>query len=155
MIVFEGQLSAECKRYVLKKESKLGLISGLITAGIFTVPAIILAVKVHWIFIICVPALLIFSLLTGMPPHQKNHSAIMPSRITININNGTITSESEKFHLEQTVSNVVTVKDMGEWYHIYFGEKVDRLGRFVCQKDLICVGTLNEFEKIFDGKLES
>ncbi len=153
MIEFFGNLSNECQKYILRKESRIGLIAGLIVAIIFSVPSIVLAIKVNFIFIICIPALVIFALLAGMPPNKKNYNTVMPSKIVINIDSGTITSKSEKFHLERAISDIISVNDMGEWYHIFFGDKIDRLGRFVCQKDLIHGCTLDEFEKIFDGKI--
>lgn len=153
MIEFSGCLSYKCQRYILRKESRVGLISGLIVALLFSIPSVILTVKVNFIFIICIPALLIFALLAGMPPNKKNYNAIMPSKIIIDLNVGTIISKSEKFYLEREISDMVSVNDMGDWYHIYFGNKIDRLGRFVCQKDLIQGCTLDEFEKIFDKKM--
>ena len=153
MIEFSGCLSYKCQKYILKKESKAALISGLITAFIFSIPAMILSIKVNSIFIICIPALLVFALLAGMPPNKKNYSTIMPSNIIIDMNSGTIISKSEKFYLERAIFDIVSVNDMGDWYHIYFGDKIDRLGRFVCQKDLMHGCTVDEFEKIFDKKI--
>ena len=153
MIEFSGCLSHKCQKYILYKEAKIGLIAGITTASIFSIPAMILAIKVNFIFIICLPAFLIFGLLAGMPPNKKNYNFIMPSNIIINLNSGTIISKSEKFYLERAISEIVSVNDMGDWYHICFGDKIDRLGRFVCQKDLIRGCTVDEFEKIFVNKI--
>ena len=153
MIEFSGCLSYKCQKYILRKESRVGFIAGLITAIIFSIPTVLLAIKVHFIFIVGIPTLLSIAFLAGMPPSKKTYNTILPSKITIDPINGTIISESEKFYLKRSISDIVFIQDMGEWYHIYFGEKIDKLGRFVCQKDLIHGCTIGEFEKIFDKKI--
>ncbi|MBQ5725745.1 MAG: hypothetical protein IIV80_06300, partial [Clostridia bacterium] len=58
----------------------------------------------------------------------------------------------EKFHLINSIDDVTMIVDMGEWYHISFGKMLGS-GRFVCQKDLLVQGTIEDFEKLFEGKL--
>ena len=154
MIEFCGELSKSCAEYVKKKESRVGTISGIIGSTIFSIPVIFLSVAVNWVFILCLPVLIMMAVLCGMPPSKKNYAMIMPSKIVIDEKQDVIISKSSKFHIEQTVSNVTKVADMGDWYHIYFNDKVDRLGRFVCQKDLICKGTIEDFENIFADTIE-
>lgn len=150
MIEFSGSLSSKCKKYILRQESKVGLIAGGVIAAIFCAPAIILNVKIHISFLLSISILLLFALLAGMPPSKKNYSLIMPSKIVINFDTDTVISKSDRFCIEEAVSDIVLIADMGEWYHIYFGKKIDRLGRFVCQKDLIYGCTIEEFEEIFN-----
>ena len=61
-------------------------------------------------------------------------------------------SISEKFDWERDVSEVKEVIDYGKWYYIKF-TYFARNPRFVCEKALLCQGTLEEFEKIFKGKI--
>ena len=130
MIQFCGQISGECKRYMLRRESRVGLIAGIITSFIFLIPVIIAIIQIHWICVLGIPVLVYFALAAGMPPSKKNHSLILPSEVTINLETETIISKSEKFFYEEYISDVVSVVDMGEWYHLYFG---DKNGRFVCK----------------------
>lgn len=153
MIEFYGNMSDRCKQYILKKESKVGLLSGFITAAIFSIPMIILTFTIHWIFILTLPVLAILAILASMPPNKKNYNLIIPTKIIVDINEKTIISTSEKFYIEKSISDIICINDMGEWYHIYFGEKIDRVGRFVCQKDLIHGCTLEEFENFFKQKI--
>ncbi len=60
-------------------------------------------------------------------------------------------SQGDTVTLEQNVRNVRWVLDFGEWYHIVFRSKFDQ-GRFVCQKDLLVKGTIEEFESLFEEK---
>lgn len=59
--------------------------------------------------------------------------------------------DGEKNNTVGRVSKVAKVIDMGGWYHIIFhyGQSY-----FICQKNLIVKGTIKEFEKLFEGKIE-
>lgn len=150
MIVFYGQITGKCKEDVLRRDSKFGYLGGIITSIIFGIPAIILTFTVHWIFVICIPLLFVVAFTAGMPPSKKYYSLLFPSEIIIDTKTSTIISQSEKFRVESSMDEVVKVLDMGEWYHIYVKSKE---GRFICQKDLIIKGTLDEFESIFRNKI--
>ena len=150
MIEFCGKPSGKCLKYMLKRESKIGFIAGILTATLFCVPLIILTFTYDWIFIIPVPALIIMAVLAGLPPNKQSYDLILPSSIIISIQDGTIISQSPKFHHTESIDNVKLIIDYGEWYHIYFYSKN---GRFVCQKDLLCNGDLSEFERLFKDKL--
>lgn len=75
---------------------------------------------------------------------------IFPSKVTIDTRTGEMTTQSSQFFAESSITDVVKVLDKGEWYLIYVKSKD---GRFICQKDLLTSGTLDEFEKIFKDKL--
>ena len=83
MIEFRGEMSGQCKQYILGRESKIGLIAGSITAAIFSVPMIILTFSIHWIFIISLPALIIMAVLSGKSPSKKSYDLIIPSSVVI------------------------------------------------------------------------
>lgn|GEM_PF-2504130 len=62
-------------------------------------------------------------------------------------------------HLK-TISDVRKVIDYGEWYEIvFYGRKngyyadEKNLLYCICQKDLIVTGTIEDFEKLFEGKI--
>lgn len=148
MVKFQGKLSGACKTYVLKREKKFALIGGIATSIIFVIPVIVAIFVIHWIFVLGIPVLILTALLAGITPNEKSYGLIMPSTVLIDCE--TIISKSDKFYLERSVSEVVKVLDMGEWYHIFFD---DREGKFVCQKSLLIEGSLDEFESIFKDKI--
>ena len=150
MIVFSGQLSGNCKQYVLHRESRFSFIGGMITAILFGIPTVIAAIMIHWIFILCIPVLIAIPFVAGMPPSKKSYPLILPCKVSINTKTSEIISQNEKFRAECSIDQVVKVVDMGEWYQIYVENKE---GRFICQKNLLSVGTLDEFEEIFQNKL--
>ena len=50
------------------------------------------------------------------------------------------------------ISKVKKVLDMGEWYYVIF-KFGDISNSWICQKNLLIKGSLEEFEKLFEGKL--
>lgn len=150
MIEFNGELSEKCKNYILKRESMISLISASIVSFLFMIPLLVVIFMYDWIFVIAIPVLMIFVALSAVRPPEKYYGKIIPKRITINDDD--MESCGEEFSCLGLVSQVKKVVDMGEWYHIFFNYPY-RNPRFVCQKDLIKQGTLDEFEKIFEGKI--
>lgn len=150
MIEFRGEISENCRRYIVKKESKNARIGMAIVAGVFCVPIVILAITWHWIIVMAIPVLILSVILAGIPPKKNNYSLIIPERIVID--NDVIVSESKKFRYDRMIYHVKKIVDMGDWYHIFFYYRY-RSPRFICEKDLITQGTIDEFEKIFQGKI--
>ena len=74
----------------------------------------------------------------------------MPRRVEIG--EDYISIECDLYSQIEDLSSIKEVVDWGEWYHIrfYFPGVCPY---FVCQKDLITQGTIEEFEKLFEDKL--
>ena len=71
----------------------------------------------------------------------------------VTIKDGMMYVVGKKCEAIRLVKNVKKVIDFGEWYHIFFlfGFKSPY---FVCQKDLLVQGTIEEFERLFDDIIE-
>ena len=151
MIEFKGEITGECKKYMLKRSSNLGRLGGLIVAILFGIPSIIISVVWDPIFFITLPVLVLFVFLAGCTPDKNTHSSILPTKVLITTDMELI-SESEVFHHIRMITDVKEVLDYGEWYHIFFYPE-KRNGHFVCQKSLLSKGSIDEFEKIFEGKI--
>ena len=150
MIVFEGQISGKCKEGVLRKGAKNSFIGGLITSILFAIPTVVLALKIDLIILLFFLVIIPFPFLAAIPPKEKYYPMIFPSKVTIDTQTGRMTTQSSQFYAESSIGEVVKVSDEGEWYLIYVKSKD---GRFICQKDLLTNGTLDEFEKKFKDKL--
>lgn len=150
MIVFEGQISGKCKEGVLRKGAKNSFIGGLITSILFAIPTVVLALKIDLIILLFFLVIIPFPFLAAIPPKEKYYPMIFPSKVTIDTQTGRITTQSSQFYAESSIGEIVKVSDEGEWYLIYVKSKE---GRFICQKDLLTNGTLDEFEKKFKDKL--
>ena len=150
MIVFEGQISGKCKDGVLRRGARISFIAGLITSILFAIPTVVLALKIDLIVLLFFLVLIPLPFLAAIPPREKYYPIIFPSKITIDTQTGSMTTQSSQFYAESSITEVVKVLDKGEWYHIYVEHKE---GRFICQKDLLTNGSLAEFEEIFRDKI--
>lgn len=153
MIQFSGKLSEPCQKYILRKETKGAVFSAILAFLLLGLLIVVIAADTDWIYLSYLLPLAAMLACLCIPPGKKDYHAIMPSKVTIDLDEGVVIAESKSFHLEESIDKAVSVTDFGEWYHIFFGIREDRVGRFVCQKDLICGGTIEEFEKVFEGKI--
>lgn len=157
MVVFSGELSNNGKKFLLKKNAFIGFIVSLIITLIALVIVVMIALMYElWIaFLFLLPFLLIILLATLAPylQREKTLKLIAPSKIVFNGETGYIQvflKESEII-IEKPVSKVKSVIDEKEWYYLKFNFlKLDGL---ICQKSLITEGTIQEFEKLFEGKI--
>lgn len=85
---------------------------------------------------------------------RKDYPAyLIPVSIEISPDEDMISSENEKGFVVKDFSLVKKVIDYGEWYLISYGGKSIFKG-IICQKNLIVEGTIEDFEKIFEEKIE-
>ena len=152
MIEFRGELTGECKKFLLKKQVRmqttamslvlLPFIIVSILAAIFWKP-IALAFSIP--FILCL-------IVCALPASKGDQKIFMPKRIYIDLEEETIVHECEKMERFHMLSAVESVEDYGEWYYFVF-EFEDRDMYFVCQKDLLTQGPIEEFEALFEEKI--
>ena len=150
MIEFKGELTGQCKEYVLKTEKQINFIGGAIAAGVVTIFTVVLASFYDLVYLVAVPIVWLFMMiLAAIPPSKKSYGNILPTQVIIDVEEG-LTSKGENFSLDNVLENVTKVIDFGEGYHICFSS---RNNKFVCQKSLITQGTLEDFEELFKDVL--
>ena len=152
MIKFQGEISSKCLKYITRCNAKFAHIGGFIGGIILGIPISVAVFTIHWGFsIICFLLFcVVLPLLGGIAPTKKDLGYLVPSIVIVNSDTQEIVCESDKFHIESSFSLVTEVWDFGEWYDIR--TEVDA-GKFICDKSLICEGTLEEFESLFAGKI--
>ena len=150
MIEFSGELSAECKNFMIKSQQKIIFYVCISMAVVLTIPAIILAVLNHWVYSIWIIPLICLVLLSLIKPKGKTLDLIFPCKVIIE--NESISCEGKKFYYSREFDNVKKVIDYGNWYQIYFYFPHKKM-HFVCEKNLLVQGTLEEFEEVFKEKL--
>ena len=155
MIEFSGYLSGEAEKHFWKKSKAFGM--KLFLAAVIIVFPIVL----HWtlqlqhyialgIYGIALVAGVLLILLN--PQSKKDKKALTPNRIFTD--GETITCVTEKFTETKFIGDEKLVLDYGEFYELVFPfGKVSH--NFICQKSLLTSGTLEEFEKLFEGKIVS
>lgn len=152
-IEFCGELSKKSKQYILKKRFMLGLCISLIITLLFVLPLLYVTIVYSRLYLTMLIPASFFSLLIPilLLSPKKDYDTFMPYNVVI-IEDGTIVSTNKRLHEIRSISQVKKVVDIGVCYQIffYFPEKSQQ---FVCQKDLIKQGTIQDFEKLFEDKL--
>lgn len=150
-IEFKGELSKENKEQVVEMSDifKNGL--GIMMALLLSAFIMVLAIFVHpicWCMLIFNTPFIVMLVFV----HDKDAiKANTPLRIAFNIEDYTVEFESEKYHETVSISEVTVVVDNGSAYWL----SLDCMpaGFYVCQKDLITTGTIEQFEEIFADKI--
>lgn len=151
MIEFNGYLTGASEKFFFKKNISYLQIA-IIFAFTMVLPFIILLVKTFQALSILYAYLAVFVCLMiavriFIP---KSGKSVIPKRIYIMDNK--MVCIADNFTENRSVELVKKVYDYGEFYFIsfYFG-KISCY--FICQKSLLTQGTIEDFEKLFDGKI--
>ena len=149
MIIFLGELADNSRKYVKNKLFKFTSIVSIMIALILSIPIILLSIlwdKLILLFlIVCV--LISISLLWGV---NKQLQFVIPKKILIN--DDFINIEGQNIYQKKSITTVKKVIDMGGWYHIVVKFPAKSI-YCVCQKNLLTEGSIEQFEKLFEGKI--
>ena len=153
MIEFNGRLTGEANaRFFEKTRTQTQKISSIVMLVFFGPVSLIQAFKNHHYFMLTSVFLiwLMIFLSAYIPLSTKEKEKIIPRRVFIY--EGVITSVSNKQQVSNSLDKVKEVLDCKTYYEIVFGLGESGVG-FICQKDLLSQGTLEEFEALFEGKM--
>ena len=151
MFEFKGKLSEECEDFLYKKQRRMELISFSSVASVFTIVIIVLAILLHPILFIGLILPALFVLAPILPITKKSFLQHMPNRIVFDFDKNTIFYSSKKGKDSYKISQIETILDYGNFYHLIFEPAPDSY--YVLQKNLIVQGTIEEFENIFESKI--
>ena len=155
MIEFNGYLTGKSQKFFCKQIVKL---QQKFMAVAFIVGFIILMIVFYLVFdvIALYPEVIIseiiLSALALLLPNiqtKKEKEKITPQKVYIE--NDMIVSKSNAMVDTRFMKDVKEVRDYGEFYYFVFKAYSYR---FVCQKDLLTQGTIEEFENLFAGKIK-
>ena len=160
MIIFKGKLSDKVNKYVVQEFKKVSIWVGLILllVGVVSLSMcflisdnifmdIIIAMFIVTWIVTCIVMLLLIIKYT-----KKNLSRIVEvteDYISCEFEEKSIVYEKP---ITRELEQITDVQDFGDYYIVYFS-KIIRTQCFVCQKNLITQGTLEEFESLFEDKL--
>lgn len=158
MIKFKGELTGNAKKCFIKKNAWAEQITLLLVLA-FTFPTSI-AIAVHTATVVKTTVLtlclihIIFLILTFtlpyLPVNIKDKLSYMPKEIYLNKQH--IVCVGNKHTESKLIEKVKVVYDCGDYYDIRFPFG-HYSSMFVCQKNLLVKGSLERFEKIFEGKI--
>lgn len=162
VIVFSGTVSEDVRLDRMNRINRVMIIPFIVMEAILAVLITLCFVYSFYDALYALAPILVISLIYIVwvyIPNKKNrlwYEAYLTSPFTIAIRNGIITNsyfqQSRLVAGGKSVSRVKRVIDCGEWYYIIF--KFGDIGNsWVCQKDLLIQGTIEDFEKLFEGKI--
>lgn len=155
MIEFYGELSDECKIDGAKRRAKnAGFVFLIATIIIGAVSIAVGVARNTWIYAIILTAFFIaVTIFAFVPPIKRVLRFKIPTRLIIKDDTIAITALGGKESMKtKPITKIKKVIDMGDWYYFIF-RFGDISNSWVCQKNLIVQGTIEEFEKIFTGKI--
>lgn len=156
MIEFKGELTENTLNFYKKRmvRSRQGtniffLVFGLPMLTFF----LHFVMPLKYIFFIVVPVLAVAAVVLPYLVIKVSKDRLVPKCITINdgvisliINSGS--TDSRK------IEQVKAVKDYGEYYTLTFKGFFTVSSFYICQKDLLTQGSIEEFETLFADKLK-
>lgn len=153
MIEFKGCITGNAAKYFWKaSKSILRNVFLWVIFILFPVALIITMMTVDFKIMVAY-ALLSASMLIMLeiPRGEKDKESWLPKRIFAD--EEYIVCKSEKYEEYKLIEDASRLIDYGDFYYIVFpfGKISDK---FICQKGLLTQGTLEEFESLFEGKIE-
>jgi len=155
-VVFAGQLSDECKSYLRKKQIKLEVIKAIIALTISAVTAFIGALLFSAVFgedvsLIVFGIVMVVMLLVFAYAFIKSFTVnLFPEKVVVT-DEEMVSYVDGKEH-EASPVYIEEVVDKGNYWYFVWGAFKQPV-YFICQKNLLVEGTLEDFEKIFEGKI--
>ena len=157
MIEFKGEVSKECNQWISNRMNRVIVFSWLFASTIVSVPILFACIYWSWIFVIFIIVfygfvlfLMLFMVL--FPDKWKQTPTIYMAVIKDSLIAKVKTEKGKIIKYGNSIEYVKNVIDYGDWYHITFYVP-HRNPFFICQKDLISEGTIEEFEELFADKL--
>ena len=152
MIEFDGYISGNAEKHFWKKSAQFGQKVILFSMILCFPLAIVFANAFNNSIVIIAYLLLmiIIPLICRIPKSKKEKIKYLPNKIYIE--EGYIICQTQIQEESKDLEDVKKVVDYGEWYYLAFPlGKIS--GNFICQKDLLTKGSLEDFEALFKNKI--
>ena len=154
MIQFSGHLSGEAKAFLWKRHKKMDFASFFI--GMLMLMPLVLFFSIKYAFwegvIFYLVMILAITLLLFIPPSKSIVKKIEPIKIYTE-DEYIICVTEVGTETARNMNEATKLIDAGSYYYLVFSYGQVSMD-FVLQKDLLVEGSLEEFEKIFEGRLE-
>lgn len=149
MIEFSGELSEKNKSIQYNLIRKKVLTYGLIAFFLFCIPVTFWVARGMYIYAFGYPVL-ILELIFVLWITKKSKESYYPVKITIDSNE--LKSIGKGFNHIRKIGDIKVIEDNGDHYRILF-KSGKTSSYFICQKDLITQGSIEEFEEKFSDKI--
>lgn len=150
MIKFCGIMTEDNKKFIIKKEKLIFFLASIIPILIGIALTTTAAIKINLIWLTFFIPLIFFLCIPLFPIGKKTMDLMIPTKISIN--NNSVICEGNNFKCSRNLLDIKKVIDYGNFYQIYF-KWPKKSYKFLCQKDLLVEGSLEDFEKMFPNKI--
>ena len=154
MIEFYGNYSKNAERLALWMNAKQNFYIVLIVAAVFTGIFLLVAFLFDfWLimyFEIALVAMVVITLFSPYIERKKSLRLLLPEKVLID-SSGTILVKWRDLSATEPKYNVKKIINKGDCYYIIFRHAQVR--DCLIQRSLIQVGTINEFEQMFEDKI--
>lgn len=153
MIEFNGYITGAAKKHYDKINRRMGRSIMLVVLLLVMPIIIVLAIMARmWLILPGYAFLMVVGIVAIQLPKSKTEDKKFTTK-RVYVKEGYITYESDVTEQTKDIDLVRVVYDYGEFYELKFPFG-NMSTQFICQKDLLTRGTLEEFEALFEGKLE-
>ena len=154
MIVFSGEFSERAQKILLKIQSKQMILPALFIFAVFA-PAVVLVCVLTklWIIMIFEFAVVLAASLAAASPYIERKKTLRLSLPKSGvIDGGTVSVAWEDCEMQKPVSDVKKVMKLDGCYYIVF--RSPKLQNAFCEAACMTEGSVEEFERLFQGKIE-
>lgn len=152
---FNGNISIESKKTIQQYQFKNSLIVSIISFIIIGAVIILLSVfyNIWWLIFLLVPIIMSIMLLINpfinpeLPLQVKIEDDLIS--VTCQVSQG---KSNKLINVDRNVKHVKNVIELESCYYIVF-KFPHKLLSCLCQKDLLINGSIEQFEKLFEGKI--
>ena len=152
MIEFAGELSEQSKKALNKIMTSIQFKAACIVSIIAAAAITYFVVTYNEIIALGYLPVIVLLIGSACPQSKKNEHLFCPTRILIDSSRNELFVILNNNKITRHFDDIVCVNDFGEHYKIKFKFPHKSI-YFLCQKDLIVQGTLEEFETLFQDKL--
>lgn len=156
MIKFEGNIDKNIEKYIIKKGRKFSTVISLGVTIILCSLSLLVGVAVEFekTFYICFSVFLFggiaIMIYDNLPCANINYTSDISTKIIIEEEYIAAYKRCGVYR-QRDLFDIKKIIDYGDFYEICFYLPWDQ--GFICQKDLIVEGTIEEFEELFADKL--
>lgn len=160
MIEFSGKIENEIQAKIITERGQFVSVIGIIIGVAGLIGCLIvwlikgnLDAEMMEILILSIVVVLIY-LIIAVPTNSKRLRFEWDYNIKIENELITVVFNHQNGAVKKyKMSKIKKVVDYGKYYYLFVG-RIDPSNGIVCQKDLLIGGTVEDFEKLFEGKLK-
>jgi hypothetical protein len=154
MIKFEGNISGKTLEDYFKAQKKNEIRDVLFVSILFIIASIVMykIFNMHEVLFVGLASTLMFVAVASLMPlskkQKKNYKELLPCKLEIDSDSKKITIQNEVYTESILFNKITNITDFGDYYLLISTDHTTR-----CQKSLLVEGTIEEFEKLFEGKI--